>query len=133
MTALTLTRMTALVHALEGAGWQLMTAEIDTHNATARIEIKGCNGRLVTLDARNGSATVTREQMAVETVRVGRRGDVFRAERLRTEFLGRSRYPGLRSAMRSLAHYLADNAPAAALPRPESARLLAPLLTDWTR
>jgi hypothetical protein len=120
-----------LVHALERAGWTLLSAEIDTHNATARIEIKGANGRLVTLDARNGRATITRETLAVETVRTGRRGDSYRAERLRTEFIGRTRCEGLRTAMRSLAYYLADNAPAAALPRTESKRLLAPLLTGW--
>lgn len=38
------------------------------------------------------------------------RGDAYRAERMHVEFLGRSRHEGVRSAMRSLANYVEDNA-----------------------
>ena len=124
-------RVSDLVQALEQAGWRLTSAEIDTHASTARIEIKG-GDRLITLDARNGRATLTREIVRIDTVRVGRRGDTCRVDRLHTTFLGRSRYDGLRSAMRGLANYLADNAPIAALPISDTRRLLAPLLTGWS-
>jgi hypothetical protein len=68
-------------------------------------------GRLVTLDADGlGRVTVTREQREAETVLVGRRGDRMPVERLTTRFLGRNRCHGIRSGMRAVAHYLADNA-----------------------
>lgn len=125
---------TVLVATLERAGWQLLSFEVDVDRATARVEILGSNGRLVTLDACNGRATLTREVVSFRTETCGAggaRGRGFRAERLRAEFIGRSQYPGLRSAMRGLAHYLADNAPVAALPRETARKILAPTLDAW--
>lgn len=121
----------ALIYALEQAGWRLINVEIDTHRETARIEIKGFDGRLLTLDARDGRASITREveERWMERPAKQRRG--FPVARYRYHLLGRTRYPGFRSAMRSLSHYLADNAPRATLPREVSRRLLGPLCDGW--
>ena len=98
-----------LVHALERLGWSLLAAEVDVDAQVARVELRR-GDLLVTLDARNGAATITRERVRTTTERTGRRGDAYRAERMHVEFLGRSRHEGVRSAMRSLANYVEDNA-----------------------
>jgi len=120
----------ALVAALEGMGWELLTCEIDMHSETARVEIKRFDGRLVTLDARNGKATVTREQQRWTTAKIGRRGDECRVDRLGTEFLGREHCLGPRHALKKMCTYLADNpAPGRpALPAQDVRRLVAPLM-----
>lgn len=105
----------ALVHALEANGWSLLTCELDMHHQTARVELKRVDGRRVTLDARNGKATIIREQDRTRRVLVGAGGcesgrGGLPCDRTAPEFLGRTRHEGARSALRSLCAYLADNA-----------------------
>lgn len=114
-TLLTSASQRALVHALERAGWALLTCELDMHAQTARVELRRFDGRRVTLDARNGKATITREQDRTRQVLVGAGGCESRrgglpCERTAPELIGRTRYEGARSALRSLCTYLADNA-----------------------
>lgn len=101
-------QMRRLQRGLERIGWQVVSAELDLVRETARIELRH-GDLLVTFDARNGRASTTRERVYVETELVGRRGDRFRAEVLRTRFLGRTRHLGARSGLRWLAQYVADN------------------------
>lgn len=104
-----LTPIRCLQLGLERIGWTIENAEIDLVNETARIELR--RGDLhVTFDARNGRASSTRERVYTETQLVGRRGDRFRAEVLRTRFVGRTRHEGARSGLRWLCGYIADNA-----------------------
>jgi len=103
-------RVEVLTAALQRLGWQCQQADLDLSARTARIRLKHHTGRVVTLDADGlGRVSLTREQHSSCTVLVGRRGDRWRAEREVVEFLGRTRHTGIRSAMRSLADYLADN------------------------
>lgn len=105
-------RQKSLVLLLHRAGWQVNGVEVDLVRATARVELQSYDGRLVTLDARNGRATLTREQVERSNVTVGRRGDRCRVERLQTRFLGRDLVGlGMRSGLRALCRYLADNSP----------------------
>lgn len=99
----------AIQAGLATIGWDLRSAEIDVGAGTARIELRRA-ALMVTFDARNGSASTTRENAEVETEAIGRRGDRFLAERIHMRFLGRDRHTGLRSGLRSLANYVADNA-----------------------
>lgn len=99
-----------LQRGLESIGWQILALDINATDGHARIELR-CGDRLITFDARDGKATTTRERAEVETVSVGRRGDRFRAERLRVRLLGRDRHHGMRSGLRWLASYLEQNAP----------------------
>lgn len=99
-----------LVHTLERLGWSIASAEVNLVAGTARIELRRADGLLVTLDARNGNVSITRERVRVEVEVTGRRGDRCRSEVLRTEFLGRTRHEGIRSGLRALASYVEDNA-----------------------
>lgn len=104
-------RARVLSASLSRLGWECVQADVDLVADTARVCFRNYTGRLVTLDADGlGRVTVTREQRETDTVLVGRRGDRMSAERLTTRFLGRSRCSGIRSALREVAHYLADNA-----------------------
>jgi len=103
-------RVEALTAALQRLGWKCQQADLDLAARTARIAFKHHTGRVVTLDADGlGRVSLTREQHSSCPVLVGRRGDRQRAERHVVEFIGRTRHSGIRSAMRSLADYLADN------------------------
>lgn len=123
----------AIACALERMGWQMLAVDVDMVAETARIEVKRRDGLLVTLDARIGSASITREMMRTETTIVGRRGDRFLAERLRYEFLGRQRYTGVRSATRGLCYYLAENATTTALSAYDVRNLFRYLLATGTQ
>ena len=99
---------------LERLGWRIRTAEINTVTGTARVELAQPgpkSTRVVTLDVRaDGRNTLTRELEASQRVPVGRRGDRMVVDRLEREFLGRQRLTGgLPTAMRELAHYVAEN------------------------
>lgn len=118
----------AVVRDLELVGWRLAAVEIDTVANTARVELVSSAGRVVTLDVRNGKGTVTREQREVRTTTVGRRGDRTVVERVGHTFLGRSPVEGVRSGLRTVARYIADNAPGGRLNRETARALLAPLL-----
>lgn len=121
-----------LAASLESIGWSVAAVEIDLVTSTARVELR--YGALVlTLDARNGRCTITRERVHTETVVVGRRGDRCPVERLRTEFLGRTRHEGIRSGLRWLCAYVADNTDPGALVSARNVRaLFAPLLDTAT-
>lgn len=109
---------------LQSMGWTIMSVEVDLTAETARIEVKGHDGRLLTLDARNGKATLIREQTEIATVVFGRRGDRCPVERLRVRFLGRHIVgAGVRSGLRGLAVYLDDNSTGPRLAR-DAMRLL---------
>lgn len=98
--------------ALLAIGWAIEAVEIDLVHGRVRMELLSTEGRLVTLDAREGSASITRERVERYVVAVGRRGDRSRAECVRVTFLGRTKLTcGARSALRVLCDYLADNAP----------------------
>lgn len=108
-------------------GWSISSIEVDAIAETAHIELRR-GGRLVTFDVRNGSATTTRETVEAESVAVGRRGDRFRADRLRMRLLGRDRHDGLRSGLRALCAYIEHNSQAKTLPG-EVRDLFRPLLS----
>jgi hypothetical protein len=101
-------RRAVLVASLERLGWTLVNAEVDVGRETARIELRS-GERLVTLDVRNGRATLTRERAGVETVTVGRRGDITRVDRLKTEFVGRQKFATPAEAAKALVDYAVDN------------------------
>lgn len=101
---------------LERIGWHVLSVEVDLVAESARMELR-CGANLVTFDARNGAATTTREVLWSETVVVGRRGDRCRVDRLRTRFIGRERHEGMRSGLRWLAGYIAENGSRSALPK----------------
>lgn len=102
----------ALVAALEAIGWDLLSVEVDLVAETARIELR--SGDLAVLfDARNGRASITRDRIVPQLHRIGRKGDITVVERLHPIFIGRQRCGGLRGGLRTLSHYVADNAPVA--------------------
>ena len=105
----TQTKAALLERVLDRAGWRLLNVEIDLSSETARVEVR--KGDLhVTFDARNGRATLTREIVTLcrvdQLVGSGR----WRPERLHTRFIGRQSYEGVRSGLRAMSNYLADNA-----------------------
>jgi len=100
----------AITQSLHVIGWELLSVEIDAIAETLRIELHS-GERYVMFDARNGRASITSELMTVESHRTGRKGDIAVAHRIRPMFLGRQNGLGLRSGLRALSHYVADNAP----------------------
>jgi hypothetical protein len=112
---------------LESVGWQILALDVDLSRETARVEVRRADGLNVTFDARNGRASLTREMIETETVRVGRRGDVTRVERIRPRFVGRVSGLGVRQGLRALCDYLSDNA-VRALPPGDVRNLFRPLM-----
>jgi len=101
-------------HSLARLGWEIRVADVNLAAETVRLTLASTCGRLVTLDARGGKASVTREQTERYTASTGRRGDKAIVERVRTRLLGRTKFDcGARTAMRMFANYLADNSPVA--------------------
>jgi hypothetical protein len=116
----------ALERTLERAGWQILAVDIDMSSETARIELR--RGELfVTFDARNGKASTTRERQEIRTYKAGRKGDIYRAERVHMHFIGRARHDNARDGLSWLAGYLADNS-AGALTVGEAQAMLAPMV-----
>ncbi len=123
-------RERALVHSLERIGWSVVAFEICPIEWRARVELRSADGLLVTLDSDGlGRTTLTRERVYREVASVGRRGDRALVERVRSSFLGRDRCSGVRSGLRALAHYVADNAPTGRLPASDVRAMIAPLLS----
>jgi hypothetical protein len=116
----------ALARSLHVIGWELLSVEIDLSAETARIELRS-GDRYVMFDARNGHASITRETMTKEQCRVGRKGDITVVDRVHPVFLGRQSGLGLRSGLRALSHYVADNAPLA-IPHDQARDIFRPLL-----
>lgn len=98
----------SLAKSLAFLGWELRAVDVDLDAESCRIEIVS-GDRLVTFDARNGSASITREIVDHEQVFVGRRGDRMPVNRIRMRLLGRTRCQGLRSGLRALSDYVSDN------------------------
>jgi hypothetical protein len=119
--------LVALSAGLESAGWRILALELDLASGTARVEVRRADGLNVTFDARNGRASLTREMIETDTVKVGRRGDVARVERVRPRFVGRASGMGARQGLRALCDYLADNA-VHALPAGDVRNLFRPLM-----
>lgn len=118
----------SLVIGLERIGWSLKNVDIDLVSETARVELRRGNLEVI-FDARNGRASITRGFVTTRTERVGRRGDSYRAETLGYEFAGRQSGLGLRSGLRALSHYVADNAPVA-ITHEQARNLFRPLLAN---
>jgi hypothetical protein len=116
---------TQLKRLMAKAGWEITSLEIDVPAEKCRMELKRGN-RVVTFDSTFGrGSTLTREVVESREVAVGRKGDRFRAHRLNTVFLGRDKIPGgLRSGLRHLSRYLADNGSGDRLVAKEALRLL---------
>ena len=110
MTAAVPANIRALQLTLDRGGWTILAVEIDLIRSTARVEVKRDDGLHVTLDARNGSATLTRELVSLRRAEGPVGSGRWRPERLHTEFIGRQRFEGPRAALRGLCNYLADNA-----------------------
>lgn len=123
----TANRVSALALGLEAAGWRVLALELDLSRETVRIEVRRADGLNVVFDARNGRASLTREVIETEAVRVGRRGDVARVERLRPRFVGRVSRLGVRQGLRVFCDYLADNT-SVALPSGAVRNMLRPLM-----
>lgn len=129
MTSISTTQlphMTTAVAILERAGWTIVGADLDLVRETLRLELRR-DDMLVTFDARHGRATTTRERVRSQVVVVGRRGDKCPVERLRTEFVGRQQHEGIRSGLRWLTSYIAENS-VRALPVADVRRAFAPIL-----
>ena len=90
-------------------GWEVHALELDLVRGRGRLELCRRDGRLVTLDAQGGRATITREHLFESVAVVGRRGDRIPVRRVGARFLGRSHHEGVRSGLKALAHYVADN------------------------
>ena len=118
----------ALQHTLARGGWAIMAVEIDLTASTARVEIKRDDGLYVTLDARNGHASITRERVSLRRVDSPVGSGRWRPERLHTEFIGRQRFEGPRAALRGLCNYLADNATGAPMLRSDVKAAMAMLM-----
>lgn len=114
---------------LEIAGWHVKEIDINVPDGRARIRITSFDGVDVTLDAQHGRASITRDFIGREEVAVGRRGDRSRVERIKPEFLGRTRYEGMRQALRGLADYIASNS-RAPLDRADVRNWFRPMLNE---
>jgi len=116
-----------LTRALSLLGWELAHADIDADRGFARLELRRDDGLILTFAADSGRVSTTRERAVRTTHTVGRRGDRAVVERVSVEFIGRTRHLGVRSGLRWLAGYIAENT-AVALPPSAVRALLAPLL-----
>ncbi len=109
-------------------GWELESLDIDLPGHALRIIVRRDDGLLLTFDARNGRASMTRERTERDAQLVGRRGDRFRAETIKMAFLGRTRHDSIKAGLASFASYLMDNAATPAIHGKASAAVLEPLL-----
>lgn len=114
----------ALAVALERLGWSLRNVEIDLAEGRARITLRR-DSLHVTLDAQHGRVTIEREIVEARVSKNVRAPQLGGLDRV---LLGRQRFDGLRVAMRSLAHYVADNTPG--LDRLAGRDIFRPLLAE---
>lgn len=118
----------ALVHGFERASWDLREVDVDLIAGRLVVRLHRFDGRWLHLSARaDGGATLERWD---------RRAIVYRYRGLQHDgfedvFLGRSRAEGIRSGLRALSAYIADNpCPGRpALSAGEVRALLAPMLS----
>ncbi len=118
-------KLRAVAAMLEAIGWTLSYFDIDVPSERARAGLR--KGALeVTFDAQRGRSSITREMVEGYAETIGRRGDRFVAHRLRTRFIGRTRCEDMRSGLRFLSDYIADNSQS---PRIDIHNAIAGLLT----
>ena len=118
----------AVTATLASLGWEIRAVEIDLATGRAVLEVHRADGRWLYLSADAlGRATVERWQRRREWQRVAPRAASVEAPV--DTLLGRERCAGARSALRSVAHYLAANpAPGRAELAPEATRAALRLL-----
>ena len=114
---LELGRRVLVSRALRAWGWEVRAVDIDLIEGRWRVELLRNDGVLVTLDANEQlkRGSITRERTHIRRVCVGAGGCVSRSggmpvERLTTEMIGRTPVAGVRSGLKALSHYVADNA-----------------------
>lgn len=112
---------------LHRIGWELVAVEIDLDSEACRIELKSGDTHVL-FDARSGAASITRELHERVQETVGRRGDRMPVTVIRPRLVGRLRCSGLRSGLRALSHYVADNS-TTLLTHSEGRDLFRPLLS----
>jgi hypothetical protein len=120
---------TLLAKVLERHGWEVRSIDIDLVAGRATVEIHRFDGRWVYL-AGSSEGSVNLERWA-RTRTVSRYRGGPECDSFKDQFLGRSRPEGLRSGLRALCNYIADN-PAPGFPALGAAdvrRLMAPLLS----
>ena len=118
----------AVVATLASLGWEIRAVEIDLAAGRAVLEVHRADGRWLYLSADAlGRATVERWQRRREWQRGAPRAPCY--EGSVDTLLGRERCSGARSALRTVAHYLAANpAPGRAELAPETTRAALRLL-----
>ena len=124
------TNVVALCQTLERHGWEVRNIDIDLIAERAIVEIHRFDGRWVHLSGK------THESVSIE--RWHRTPTVYRyrggpqCDGFNDQFLGRSRPEGLRTGLRSLCKYIADNpAPGfSALDMHDVRRLFANVMQD---
>ena len=109
-------RLVRLQRTLQSCGWDLRTVDIDLVGESCRVELMRRDGLLVTLDANSvlRRGTITREYSVSRRITVGAGGCVSNrgglpSDRVSMQLLGRSHVSGMRSGIKALAHYVADN------------------------
>lgn len=121
-----------LAAVLQSAGWEPRNLDIDLVEGRLGVELHRADGRWVWLHA-DAHGRVHLERWH-RTTTIGTRatdvGRIAQSTQLSDDFIGRVRCEGLRSGLRRLCAYVADNpAPGfPALPAPAIRAALAPLL-----
>jgi hypothetical protein len=121
----------ALARAFEIAGWDLRVVDVDLVAGRLVVEIHRFDGRWLYLAARaDGGATLERWHRTATVKRAFGAPNGAQFDTFDDQFLGRSRAEGIRSGLRSLSTYIAENpCPGrTALPVSTVRALLAPLL-----
>jgi hypothetical protein len=102
-----------LEHTLARGGWRVNTIDLDLQNGAARVEVIRTDGLRVTLDARQGRASVTREILSSPALE---NRNLFNTRKQTDVFLGRIWAEGPRHGLKIFCDYIADNAMTPLLP-----------------
>lgn len=89
------------------AGWEIVAVDIDLAAGRASMDVRRHDGRWLRANMSAHGASVERWQRDRATARASRRAASY--DGVSDTFLGRERCPDARAALRSVAHYLADN------------------------
>lgn len=98
----------AIERALGRIGWELRSIEVNTATRHARVEVRRAE-TIVTLDASDRGASITRERQRVRVVTIGPHWSRSVQERLGHELIGRSKHGTFAEGLASLATYMIDN------------------------
>lgn len=98
----------AIERTLDRIGWELRSIEVNVATRHARVEVRRAE-TIVTLDASDRSASVTRERQRVRAETIGPHWNRTRVERLGHELVGRSKHGTFAEGLASLATYMVDN------------------------